>query len=35
MNEIVKGLLQEGPSVQPSDFVTLKQLIDARMKGTN
>ncbi len=35
INEIVKDLLQKDTSVQPADFVTLKQLIDTRMNGTN
>ena len=35
INEIVKDLLQKDRRVQPADFVTLKQLIDTRMKGTN
>ena len=35
INETVKDLLQKDTSVQPADFVALKQLIDTRMKGTN
>jgi hypothetical protein len=33
LNEVVKDLLQKDSSVQPSDFVALKQLIDTRIKG--
>lgn len=34
INEVVKDLLQKDTSIQPTDFVALKQLIDARINGT-
>lgn len=33
INEVVKDLLQKDASIQPADFVALKQLIDTRVKG--
>lgn len=33
INEVVKDLLQKDSSVQPDDFLTLKQLIDTRIKS--
>ena len=33
INEVVKDLLQKDLSVQPADFVGLKQLIDTRING--
>jgi len=35
MTEIVKDLLKKDPSVQPEDFITLKQLIDKRINGNS
>ena len=35
INEVVKDLLQKDSSIQPADFVLLKQLIDARINGAN
>jgi hypothetical protein len=34
INEVVKDLLQRDDSIQPADFVALKQLIDTRINGT-
>lgn len=34
ISEVVKDLLQKDESVQPADFVALKQLIDSRINGT-
>lgn len=33
INEVVKDLLQKDTSIQPADFVALKQLIDTRING--
>ena len=33
INEVVKDLLQKDSSIQPADFVALKQLIDTRING--
>ena len=33
LNEVVKDLLQKDAAVQPQDFMTLKELIDNRVKG--
>lgn len=33
INEVVKNLLQKDSSIQPDDFVRLKQLIDSRING--
>lgn len=33
INEVVKDLLQKDASIQPADFVVLKQLIDTRING--
>lgn len=33
INEVVKYLLQKDSSIQPADFVLLKQLIDSRING--
>jgi hypothetical protein len=33
INEVVKNLLQKDSSIQPDDFVLLKQLIDSRING--
>jgi len=35
INEIVKDLLKKDASIQPDDFVALKQLIDIRTNGLN
>ena len=35
INEVVKDLLQKDPSIQPADFVALKQLIDTRINGAS
>ena len=32
-NEVVKDLLQKDASVQPTDFMVLKKLIDTRING--
>lgn len=34
INEVVKDLLKKDPSIQPADFIALKQLIDTRVNGT-
>lgn len=33
INEVVKDLLQKDSSIQPADFIALKQLIDTRING--
>jgi hypothetical protein len=35
INEVVKDLLKKDPSIQPRDFVMLKQLIDKRINGSS
>jgi len=35
INEVAKNLLQKDPSIQPADFVSLKQLIDTRINGAS
>jgi len=35
INEVVKDLLQKDSSIQPADFVALKQLIDTRINGAS